>query len=133
MPNQYGVPTMSNSKINVDLATLNEINDFLYDPYFKDDIKGIRDFAEAYAKATFNPVEIVCVGIGYKNSDNSSSSLYLHNPETGFFQKYYESRFEYPRVGFWNYEHYKNEHRYWLTYGEIVSLCNLQDQSTETL
>lgn len=40
---------MSNSKINVDLATLNEINDFLYAPYFKDDIKGIRDFAEAYS------------------------------------------------------------------------------------
>ena len=122
---------MPNSNNTPALPSLQEINDYLYDPFFKGNITGIRQYAEIYAKATSNPVELVCVGIGYKDSDNCSSFLYLHNPENGFFQKYYESRFEYPRVGFWDYEHYKNEHRFWLTYADIVKLCEEHEALTE--
>lgn len=115
------------------LPPLAEINAFLYDEFFKGNVKGLKDFAETYAKSHFENVNLVCIGLGYKDSNNASSFLYLHDPENGLFKKFYDSRFEYPRIASRGLDHYKNEHKYWLTYAEIKDLCNEHDRNQKLL
>lgn len=66
------------------VVTAAEINEFLYDPFFKNDVRSLLHFMEVVAESQFVPLEHVCVGVGYRESEqkNRSSFLYLHNPET---------------------------------------------------
>lgn len=116
------------------VVTAAEINEFLYDPFFKNDVRSLLHFMEVVAESQFVPLEHVCVGVGYRESEqkNRSSFLYLHNPETNEFKKYYDARFEYSRISFWGLDHYKNEHQFWLTYAEVVRL-SAETESTQSL
>lgn len=109
---------------NENVVTAAEINEYLYDPFFKNDVRSLLEFMEEIAKKTFVSLKKVCIGVGYKGTEkNISSFIYLHDPEEQLFQKYYDDRFEYPRVSFWGIEHYKAEHQFWFTYDDVVRLC----------
>jgi len=106
-------------------VTASELNEFLYDKFFKNDVRDLLEYMQGAAQAYSVDIEHVCIGVGYKESveKNSSSFLYLHDPKSGYFKKKYDYGFEYPRIKSWGLEHYRNEHKYWLTYADIVQLC----------
>lgn len=115
------------------VVTATEINEYLYDRFFKNDVRSLLHFMEIVANSQFVPLEHVCVGVGFKESEqkNRSSFLYLHNPETNEFKKFYDARFEDPRISFWGLDHYKNEHEFWLTYADVVRL-SAETESTQS-
>lgn len=110
---------------NVLTPPLQDVNNYIYDRFFKDSVLDMKEYVDMVAKSQFVNPEYICVGVGYKDSSNKSLTLYVNNPITGEFLKQYDDRFEHPRIQSRKLDYAINEHKFFLTY---PVLCQLVDE-----